>query len=296
MIQSFFKTYIFAISIVCFSFIKADTSPIPLIKSSLLWKIESQNSKNESYIFGTMHLIEKENFFFPAKLKKIVSNSDLLLMELPEIPSQTDVLKAVTLKDGSFFDFFNDKQIDTLIQWAEKELKMNQQTFRGVFYKMKPFVVLQMATQLQFTGKTESYEEKLISISKNEKIETSGLETIEQQINFFDELSKKEQAEMVMESIRNQNKSNELLKKMQKVYIEQNIDSLYLLFQEDTGIFSTKQINFLDNRNIEWIPKIKEVIKAKKCFIAVGAGHLGGPNGLIRLLQKEGYTLTPIEL
>ena len=34
----------------------------------------------------------------------------------------------------------------------------------------------------------------------------------------------------------------------------------------------------------------------KKCFIAVGAGHLGGENGIIRLLQKEGFYLTPIYL
>jgi len=38
------------------------------------------------------------------------------------------------------------------------------------------------------------------------------------------------------------------------------------------------------------------MIANKRCFIAVGAGHLGGPNGVIRLLEKEGYTLTPVEL
>jgi uncharacterized protein YbaP (TraB family) len=37
-------------------------------------------------------------------------------------------------------------------------------------------------------------------------------------------------------------------------------------------------------------------ITKNKCFIAVGAGHLGGENGVIRKLQKEGFTLTPIEL
>jgi len=37
-------------------------------------------------------------------------------------------------------------------------------------------------------------------------------------------------------------------------------------------------------------------IDQKTAFIAVGAGHLGGPEGVIRLLQKEGYTLTPVKL
>jgi len=41
---------------------------------------------------------------------------------------------------------------------------------------------------------------------------------------------------------------------------------------------------------------IEELIREKRTFIAVGAGHLGGPNGVIRLLQQKGYTHTPIKL
>jgi uncharacterized protein YbaP (TraB family) len=69
-----------------------------------------------------------------------------------------------------------------------------------------------------------------------------------------------------------------------------------MLINQDKGILSKKEDEFLSKRNQNWVPKIKESISSKKCFIAVGAGHLGGPNGLIRLLQKEGYTLTPVQL
>jgi uncharacterized protein YbaP (TraB family) len=68
------------------------------------------------------------------------------------------------------------------------------------------------------------------------------------------------------------------------------------MIQEEGGTISEEMSNFIDKRNENWVPKIKTFIADKKTFIAVGAGHLGGPNGVIRLLQKEGYTLTPIEL
>jgi hypothetical protein len=34
----------------------------------------------------------------------------------------------------------------------------------------------------------------------------------------------------------------------------------------------------------------------KSCFVAVGAGHLGGENGLINLLKKQGYSVEPISI
>ena len=291
-----FKKNIFTIliGIFCLSISSSDVSPFPFTTSSLLWKIESPTSET-SYLFGTMHIIEKEYFIFPKSLEKLVSKSDKAIMELPGIPSPKEALPLITLKQGSFFDFFSKEQTDSILQWANSELKMNEQLFRSVFYKMKPFVVVQTAVQLQFQGKTESYEKSFYTLSNDKKIETIGLETVQQQMNFFDELTKEEQAELVMESIRSPKKSIDLINRMQKVYTRQNVDSLFLLFQEEGGALSKKQNQFLDDRNKNWIPKIKTNISTKNCFIAVGAGHLGGTNGLIRLLQKEGYTLTPIQ-
>ncbi len=292
-----FKKNIFTviIGVFCLSITSSDVSPFPFTNSSLLWKIESPTSKT-SYLFGTMHIIEKEYFIFPKTLEKLVSKSDKVIMELAGIPSPKEALPLITLKKGSFFDFFSKEQTDSILNWANSELKMNEQLFRSVFYKMKPFVVVQTAVQLQFQGKTESYEKSFYTLSNEKKIETIGLETVEQQMSFFDDLTKEEQAEMVMESIRSSEKSIESINKMQKIYYRQNVDSLFLVIHEEGGVLSKKQTQLLDDRNKNWIPKIKNNISTKNCFIAVGAGHLGGTNGLIRLLQKEGYTLTPIQL
>lgn len=292
-----FKKNIFTIiiGVFCLSITSSDVSPFPFTTSSLLWKIESPTSKT-SYLFGTMHIIEKEYFIFPKSLEKLVSKSDEVIMELPSIPSPKEALPLITLKQGSFFDFFTKEQTDSILNWANSNLKMNEQLFRSVFFKMKPFVVVQTAVQLQFQGKTESYEKSFYTLSNEKKIETIGLETVQQQMSFFDDLTKEEQAEMVMESIRSSEKSIESINKMEKIYYRQNVDSLYLVIHEEGGVLSKKQTQLLDDRNKNWIPKIKNNISTKNCFIAVGAGHLGGTNGLIRLLQKEGYTLTPIQL
>ncbi len=286
---------IFILSIVGISFCYSDISPYPFTKSSLLWEIEGPSIPKGSYLFGTMHLVEKDYFYFPKNLEKIVSKTDLLVMEIAGIPNEAEVLKYITLKEGSLFDFFTAEQTDSIFVWARSKMGMSEQLFRTSLSKMKPFVLVQLATQLQYLGKTESYEMKFQSIAEKKKMAQKGLETIEFQMSLFDNLKKSEQAEMVMQEIRDSKKSDAQLKQIQQLYKRQNIDSLYMLIQEGEDMLTLKQSDFLEKRNHTWIPKIIEMLHENKCFIAVGAGHLGGKDGIIRLLQKEGYTLTPVE-
>lgn len=265
-------------------------------ESALLWKINGPNVKPNSYLFGTMHLIEKEYFIFPKKLQKRVKKSDLLVMELSGTPNQMEIMKYVQIKDGSFFDYFNQQQTDSIFVWAKEKFGMEEEAFRSSFSKMKPFVVTQLGVQLHFIGKTESYEVSLEEIAKSNDIKIKGLETIEDQMTLLNSLTKDQQAEMLMETIRNGNKGIEQVKKMEQVYANQDVHALYKMIQDEGGVIKEEQQQFLDQRNENWIPQIKDFIQANSTFIAVGAGHLGGPKGVIKLLEKEGYTLTPIKL
>ena len=64
-----FKILFGFIGFICFSFTPTDFTPFS--KSSLLWKIEGNNIAKGSYLFGTMHLIEKDYFPNGAKILAI---------------------------------------------------------------------------------------------------------------------------------------------------------------------------------------------------------------------------------
>ena len=270
--------------------------PFPLEEQALLWKIEGKGLSKPSYLFGTMHLIEKTYFFFPEKLRKQVEKSEQLVLELPGIPSQQEALKYIQLQEGSFFDFFAPLQVDSILLWAKSELRMNEAQFRGVMTKMKPFVAVQLATQMHFFGQTESYEMTLEKLAKEHQLEIKGLETVEEQLNLFDGLSREEQTEMVMEVVRKPSEQYTETLTLEKLYQRQQVDSLYLMIVDSEGTIASENTRFIDDRNARWIPMIETYMTEKRSFIAVGAGHLGGPNGLIRLLQKRGYQLTPVKL
>jgi uncharacterized protein YbaP (TraB family) len=272
------------------------TTVFPMQESSLLWKIEGPGIQKGSYLFGTMHLIEKQYFIFPDKLEKIVKKTDKLVMELAGLPNQLEAMKYVTLTEGTFADFFSKEQMDSILVWAKSELNMSEEAFTKTMSKIKPFVVVQMATQIHFMGKTESYEMSFEKIARENDIAIAGFETIAEQMGIFDKMTKEQQTEMVMETIRDPKKGIEVTQKMQKLYQGQNVDSLYLMIQEEGGTITEDQATILDDRNERWIPMIEEMAKKEKLFIAVGAGHLGGPKGVIRLLEQKGYILTPVKI
>lgn len=271
-------------------------TPYPMEESALLWKIEGDGVQKGCYLFGTMHLIEKEYFLFPKQLEKAFSKADVLVMELPGLPNQLEAMKYLKLDNETFFDYFSESQSDSIIEWVKNHIGMSEESFRTNFTKLKPFAVSQLATQMHFIGKTESYEMTFDKLARENGMKIRGLETVAEQMQIFDDLTREQQAEMVMSSVRNPNEGIEMTRETMQVYSSQEVDSLYMMIEEQGEIFSDEQAAFLDDRNKRWIPQIEAYIKENRTFIAVGAGHLGGPNGVIRLLEERGYTLTPIRL
>ncbi|MFT5859524.1 MAG: hypothetical protein ACI865_001627 [Flavobacteriaceae bacterium] len=274
-----------------------DVRSYPMDESSLLWQIEGPGVMDKCYLFGTMHLISAESFFFPKKLEKALSKSEQLIMEIPGTDiSQELVEELLLLENGSLKDYLDSAQLDSLKYWAKDQLGITDQMFAFAFETLKPIAVVQIVMQASASNDQMSYEIKLEEIATEIELTINGLETYQEQLSFFDSLDTAMQTEMIMQSIRENSDDAFFDQQMLALYTSQNIDGLYQLMIEDDSFDSRMQAVFLDDRNIKWIPKIKENIRNARTFIAVGAGHLGGPKGLIRLLETEGYTLTPIKL
>ncbi|MES2589161.1 MAG: TraB/GumN family protein [Bacteroidota bacterium] len=278
--------------------VKVKSSGGEEVKTSLLWKIEGNGLSKPSYLFGTMHLIQKEYFYFPSSLEKIIKKSDLVVMELSmeEMNNQTEAMKYLVLKEGKMMDYFDEKQQDSIYTWAKKKLFIDKTMFDATFSQFKPFVLVQTAIQMSFIGKTESYEMTINDLAVKHKIKTLGLEKMAEQMKIFDDLTREQQASMVMEGIRDEEKTIAEMNKMQGIYKRQKLDSLYIISQEMGDVFAEIENEILINRNKRWIEPIEKYIKSGQTFIAVGAAHLPSEFGVIELLRKKGYTVSPVKI
>jgi len=263
-------------------------------KKSLLWEIRNPSNNQISYLFGTMHIMDEESFFLPKKLLLLLAKSEALCMEVNSLNNAELSPNKLILEKGSFNDIFSERELDTIHQWASEYLLMNVKQFDENFKKAKPFLVLQFILQNSLPEYTKSQELELENTAKIKNIELLGLETIDQQLKLFDDLTSFEQKNMILDALRNQDKAKNEFNELQKLYLLQNLDSLYSFIQKDNLLPNPRV--FLEERNIRWISLMKNMISKQKVFFAVGAAHLAGPEGLIELLIKEGYELNAIKL
>lgn len=262
---------------------------------TLLWKISGNGLEQPSYLYGTMHMIPKEHFVMGTQMQEKLKSSDALVMEIGDIMSQgLKMMSLMKLDTGHVSDFFTPAQYDSILVWAEQEMGMKKEMFETQFGSMKPFMIMQLMTQMQFGDDTKSYELEFMKMAKEEDLEMLGLETIEQQVGFFDEIPKEDMADMIMMSIRDTSKTDQMTEDMTRLYHDQKTDSLLTFMLKSNPEMMKFEDLLLNNRNKDWIPKIEEIIKDKQAFIAVGAAHLLGDKGVIELLKKEGYELTPL--
>jgi uncharacterized protein YbaP (TraB family) len=90
-------------------------------------------------------------------------------------------------------------------------------------------------------------------------------------------------------------KDNKQLLEMFDAYRSQDLKKLEaFMIDTDAGLASFTDI-LLYHRNANWVTKLQEILPGKSLVIAVGAGHLPGQKGVINLLRKAGFTLTPVE-
>lgn len=267
------------------------------ISSSLLWEIKGKKVKSPTYIMGTMHLIAKDKFHFPDHLKEKVAASELLILEIGGISEQMKMAQKMFLQEGNLFDHFSTEQADSLFTNLEEQFGYTPEEAKQRFGRMKPIALMQLFTQEAFGEGPASYELSLERIAKENDIPVEGLETIEEQMKIFDDMSIADQVEMVMVGIRDKETNVQQTIELQDIFLSQDIEAIYQYMHADT---SSSLMNYedelLNNRNERWIPLIKKYIKKKQCFIAVGAAHLGGEKGVINLLREEGYEVVPVKL
>ncbi|MBU3660596.1 MAG: TraB/GumN family protein [Flavobacteriales bacterium] len=265
-------------------------------KDALLWEIKSKDGKTTSYLYGTMHVMDAELFYFPKKLEKLLLKTDVLCMEISSIIEPDISPDELFLTNETLADYFSSAQMDSIYRWAEKSLLMSKVQFDTNFGKAKPFLLVQFLLQSSLPENTKSYEKEFENIATKNKKSQLGLESVTEQLNLFSGLSKKEQTEMVMSSLRDEAKAKSSFQEMQKIYLTQNLDDLFSFMKKESDSPINSSRAFLEDRNQKWIPQMEKMIEAKSTFFAVGAAHLAGPEGVIELLIKKGYSLTPIKL
>ena len=137
-----------------------------------------------------------------------------------------------------------------------------------------------------------SYEMEFNKMAKKKHKETIGLETLDFQLNLFDQLPMQTQVDMLKQDY---NSDMKVYDTLLACYLKEDLETLSVLMAAETADYPEFNQILLVQRNQSWIAPMSDQMQKESTFFAVGAGHLNGPEGIIALLRSNGYTVTAIK-
>jgi uncharacterized protein YbaP (TraB family) len=270
----------------------AAVKEVPL-ENSLLWKISGKGLEKPSYLYGTIHMTC--NYKATDKIVKAFAETSQLALEIDmDDPSmQAKMMKGMMMKEGTTMkNLLSEEDYTQLASFFKDNTGMSL----GMFNTIKPFAVSAMLiSKLVPCNPPSSYEAEFMKIAQEQKEEVKGLETIEYQMGVFDSIPYKDQLDdLVKMAKEGLAESKSEFEKLNMLYDKEDIEGMMKIMTENDDVTAKFTDELLNKRNKNWIPVIEKMSKEMPTFYGVGAMHLAGDEGVIRLLRKAGFTVTAV--
>lgn len=272
-------------------------------EKALLWRISGNGLKKPSHLFGTIHLIPKSEFELSAATQAALRSAGRVAFEI-DMREMTNLRTQFSLISKAFMA--GGKTLRDLLPAEDYEFVHSKLAEKGLpptmLERLKPMFLSTMFGSesedgggiMPGGGNTTSVEMEIYGIAKKQKKETAGLETAAYQMAIFDSIPYTEQAKMLVESLRSTDGGSDEFAKMVELYRSQDIGAMVTMMNEEGAGIKNYEHLLLTKRNENWVAPMGRMMREKPTFFAVGAGHLGGPNGVIALLRKQGYRVEAV--
>ncbi|HRP88803.1 MAG TPA: TraB/GumN family protein [Edaphocola sp.] len=268
-------------------------------EKSLLWKVSGNGLKAPSYVFGTIHIICQDDYFWTPVMDAALKDAQkvCLEMKMDDPGLQMKVAGGLMNMNGKKLnEYFTESEYKNLENYFKEKVAMLPVSALPM---MKPvFVYTLMSTNMFSCENTKSYETEIMEKAKGDDKEILGLESAEEQLGFLTSMNEDSVVMTIKKMMTINPEANDSINhqfvEMINAYKAQDLNGITKSLEMQSGAYMDKEV-LLVNRNKNWISKMKEMMKKDKVFFAVGAAHLVGDNGVLNLLRKAGYTVEAVK-
>jgi uncharacterized protein YbaP (TraB family) len=275
----------------------------------LLWKIESPGH-DPSYLFGTIHATEEQAIAFAQSMVKYIGQVHTVATELGEVMSPN--LRWVIAAKAALRMIGDKADTAAFVPSADDREKLAV-VFRHL--QMDPTAALRMPPWLLVSAfalppceverqrhNLVTVDQTIVDIGKDRGAKIAALETVDEQLDALQTLDPAAAARQMVALARKPGLAEDMYATMLALYHAQRIGVLlpaneYMvdisgIDRDAARVFSAR---ILGMRNHVMVGRAKTLIDTGPVFIAVGALHLVGNDGLVELLRASGYTLTRVQ-
>jgi uncharacterized protein YbaP (TraB family) len=275
---------------------------------ALLWKIE-RTGHPTSYLFGTVHLTDERVTKLSPAVEQAIGQSKTIALEVSDVSDKTTA--TVIAQSAPLVMFTDGRRLDGLLSGTEYDAVKKVISRSGMPSDLaalfKPWIVTMILSvsdceRASVQQGTRVLDMKLAEVGKARGMQVVGLETIPEQLQALASVPEPQQIDMLRASLKFADRTNDLMETLVQLYLERKISAampFQIALAKQVGIgddaFAGFQEKLLTDRNVKMRATAEPLLEQGAVFIAIGALHLPGKQGLVALLREAGYTVTPIE-
>lgn len=257
----------------------------------LLWRIQAEEGV-PSHVFGTIHSEDPRVMDLPEPVTEAFGSSDVYAMEMiPDFQAMTELSRAMHFQDQRNLKVVLDEAL-----YREAVDALSQRGIgKGLALKLKPWAV---TVTLSFPQpETGQFLDIMLfnrALAEGKRVE--GLEEVSEQLAFFTGLPMEDQVTLLKETLKHQDAIDDTMEQLVKAWLSRDPGVLSRLsdsyLDELPGDLADRfRRQAIDQRNHRMHEAAEPLVSQGNAFIAVGALHLYGDEGLLELFRQDGYSV-----
>jgi uncharacterized protein YbaP (TraB family) len=260
----------------------------------LFWSISGDQGQ-VGYLLGTIHSEDPRVLEYTESFLEHLRGSQVFAMELvPDLPTLNALTYYMRLPEGEDLASLIGESRYQAVAAALKAYSVPA----GQVARMKPWAA--MMTLSVPPPRTGLFMDFSLSLrASGNGLQVVGLETLEQQLAFLENMSRDQQIMLLDHAVAEFGQVAAVHLAMVNTYLENDLGQLQAMTTEQMlGLDEATRKYFMeqgiDARNHRMLESLLPHFDKGKVFVAVGALHLPGPQGLVALLRSQGYLLQPL--
>lgn len=263
---------------------------------SALYRVEGKGLEKPSYVFGTINFLPKFGYFVPDEVQNAIRDCEVFVTKTAlNRRTQQKFTEAAKIPNNGTVDRYLTNEEQKKLRSIIESYGGKNQAYDNFYSKLQPIILVTATTALTLQYNIVYPERELEEIAKESKLNFESLCEVDEEIQAFQQFPIEDQVEALKYTINNfeehlrsyDHMVRSYMKEQEMVVIKQET------FKATNESQSFKEI-YYDERSKKWIPRIAKMMERHPAFIALGVPHLMGESGIIRLLQEDGYDVTPI--
>jgi uncharacterized protein YbaP (TraB family) len=289
-----------------FAALEKEAAAVPNGKGTF-WKIEKQGIA-PSYLLGTMHVTDPRVLAMPKGADAAYQTAKTVIVESDEIVDDRKAAAAIMMQPGLTM-FADGKSIKDFLKPEETEKLAAGLKERGIpltlVAKMKPwmiasFVALPACEMSRKAAGASFLDKKLAEDALKQGKSLKGLETMVEQLQAMDALPVQFHLNALIETLALGDTVADVMETTTELYLSGDTGLIMPMMravseekstESDAGYADFEQ-RIITDRNRTMATRAQPILDGGAVFMAVGALHLPGKDGVIELLRKDGFTIT----